>query len=118
VCCDASKDFLVEPFSFTIAHVDPDIAGKRVGENNTQLFSWQWPGDDELILPLVTSIVYMTILSIVNAAIAGLPDPSWKIRELWGCLEEPNGDRDPYARKVTPISDNNTAAGWVEAAMT
>ena len=29
---DASNDFLVEPLSFTIAYVDPDIAGKRVGE--------------------------------------------------------------------------------------
>jgi hypothetical protein len=117
VRCDASNDFLVEPFSFTIAYVDPDIAGKRVGENNTQLFSWHWPGDDESILPIVTSIVDTTILSIVNAAIAGLPDPSRKIRELWGCLEEPNGDGGPYARNVTPIFDNNTAAGWVQAAM-
>ena len=97
--------------------MDPDIAGKRVGENNTQLFSWQWPGDDESILPIVTSIVYTTILSIVNAAIAGLPDPSWKIRELWGCLEERNGDGGPYARNVTPILDNNTAAGWVQAVL-
>jgi len=117
VRCDASNDFLVEPFSFTIAYVDPDIAGKRVGENNTQLFSWHWPGDDESILPIVTSIVDTTILSIVNAAIASLPDPSRKIRELWGYLEEPNGDGGPYARKVTPIFDNNTAAGWVKAAM-
>jgi hypothetical protein len=78
------NDFLVEPFSFTIAYVDPDIAGKRVGENNTQLFSWHWPADDELILLIVTSIIDTTILSIVNAAIAGLPDPSRKIQELWG----------------------------------
>ena len=70
---------LVEPPSFTIAYVDPDIAGKRVGENNNHLFSWCWPGDDELILPIVTSIVNTTILLIVNAAIAGLPDPSRKI---------------------------------------
>jgi len=77
--CDASTDFLVEPFSFTIAYVDPNIAGKRVGENNTQLFSWHWPGDDKSILPIVTSIVDTTILSIVNAAIAGLPDSSQNI---------------------------------------
>jgi len=42
----------VELSSFTIAYVDADIAGKRVGENNTQLFSWHWPGDDESILPI------------------------------------------------------------------
>jgi len=71
--------FLAEPFSFTIAYVDPDIAGKRVGENNTQLFSWHWPADDEWILPIVTSIVDTTILSIMNAANAGLPDPIRKI---------------------------------------
>jgi len=117
VRCNTSNDFLVELFSFTIAYVDRNIAGKRVGENNTQLFSWHWPGDDESILPIVTSIVDTTILSIVNAAIAGLPDPSRKIRELWGCLEEPNGDGGPYARNVTPIFDSNTAAGWVKVAM-
>jgi hypothetical protein len=58
------------------------------------------------------------MLSIVNAEISGLPDPSRKIRELWGCLEERNGDGGPYARNVTPIFDNNTAAGWVKEAMT
>jgi len=84
VRCDPSTDFLVEPFSFTIAYVDPNIAGKRVGEYNTQLFSWHWPGDDESILPIVTSFVNTSILSMVNAAIAGLPDPSQKIREIWG----------------------------------
>jgi hypothetical protein len=88
-----------------------------VGENNTQLFSWHWPGDDESIHPIVTSIVNTTILSIANAAISGLPDPSRTIRELWGCQEEPNGDGGPYAHNVTLIFDNNTAGGWVMAAM-
>jgi len=87
VRCDASNDFLVDPLSFPIAYVDPDIAGKRVGENNTQLLTWHWPGDDESIQPIVTSIVDTTILSIMNAAITGLPDPSRIIRELRGCLE-------------------------------
>jgi len=56
VCCEAFPGFLVEPFSVTIAYVDPNIAGKRVGENNTQLFTWHWPGDNESRLPIVTSI--------------------------------------------------------------
>jgi len=115
VRCDALNDFLVDSFSFLIAYVDSDIARKRVGENNTQLFSWHWPGDDESILPIVTSIVNTTISSIVNAAIAGLPDPSREIRQLWGCLEEPDGGGGPYARNDTPIFDNNTAAGCVKA---
>ena len=51
------------------------------------------------------------------AAITGLPDPSLKIRVLWGCLEEQNGDGGPYARNVTPILEDNTGAGWVQAAM-
>ena len=76
---DASNDVLVEPFNITITYVDSDIAGKMVGEKHTQVFSWQWPGDDKSILPIVTSIVDTTILSILNAAIAGLPDPSRKI---------------------------------------
>jgi hypothetical protein len=79
VHCEASTNFLVQPFSFTITYVDPDVAGKRVGETNTQLFSWDQPGDNELILLIVTSIVDTTILSIVNAAIARLADPSRKI---------------------------------------
>jgi len=81
-----------------------------VGENNTQLFSSHWPGDDESILPIVTLIIDTTILSIANAATAGLVDPSQKIRELWGCLVKPEGDGGSYARNVTPIFDNNTAA--------
>ena len=88
-----------------------------MGENNTQLFSWHWPRDDESIHPIVTSIDNTTILSIVNAAIASLPDPSRKIKELWGCQEEPDGDAGHYACNVTPIFNHNTAAGWVKAAM-
>jgi len=60
--------------------VDPGIAGQMVGQNNTQQFSWHWDGDDESILAIVTSIVNMTILSIGNAAIAGLPNHSRKIQ--------------------------------------
>jgi len=77
--CDVSAHFVVQPLSFTIACVDPDIAGMRLGETNTQLFSWYWPGDDESVLPMVTSIVDTTILSMVNAANIGLLDPSPKI---------------------------------------
>jgi len=76
--CNTSTGFLVDPFSFTIAYVDPVIAGKRVGETYTRLISWHGPGDDESILLIVTSIVVTTMLSIVNAAIAGLADHSWK----------------------------------------
>jgi hypothetical protein len=47
VCCDALTDVLAKPFTFTITNVDFDIAGKRVGENSTQLFSCDWPGNDE-----------------------------------------------------------------------
>ena len=52
-----------------------------------------------------------TILLIVNPPIFGLPDPSQKVRKLWGCQEEPNGDGGPYDPNATPIFDNNTAAG-------
>jgi hypothetical protein len=77
---NALTDILVEPFlSVTIAYVDSDIAGKRVGKTNTELLSWHWPGDVEAILLIVTSIVDMTMLSIINAAIAGLTAPSRKI---------------------------------------
>jgi len=87
---NASTGFLLEPISFTIVYVNPDIAAKRVAEHDTALFSWRWHGDDESVHPIVTSTVNMTILSIVNAAFAGLPNPSRKIRELWGCREKHN----------------------------
>jgi len=115
--CYASTHVLVEPFGFTIAYVDLNLAGKRVGENNKPLFSWHWPGDNESILPIVTPLIDITISWIVNAAISSLPDPNWKIRELWGCWEESIGDGGPYTRNVTAVFDYNTAAQWVKAVM-
>jgi len=102
---------------FTIAHVNPNIAGKGEGEDNTQLFSWNWPGDDASIHPIVTSIVDGTILSILNTSIASLLHPSWKLQVHWGWREEHIGEGGLYARDVTPIFDNNGAARWVKAAM-
>jgi len=115
--CDAVTDYLFELLRFTIAYVDPEIAGKRVGEHNTRLLSWQWPGDDESILPTVTSIVDTTMGSIVNPAIVCLPDPSQKFRKFWGSREKSNGDRGAHPHNITPIFDNYTADGWVKVAM-
>jgi len=56
--------------------LDPNVSGKRVGESYTQLFSRRGPENDESSLAIVTSFVDTTILSIVNAAIVGLADPS------------------------------------------
>jgi len=81
-----------------------------VGETNTQLVSWHWTGDDESIVPMVTSIVDTTILPIMNASIACLPAPSQNIRALWGCREELNRDGGLQARNVTPIIANIPAA--------
>ena len=53
----------------------------------------------------------------MNAAIAGLPDPSLEIRAVWGCEEEANGDGSPRTCYVTPMFDDDTAAGWVKSAM-
>ena len=85
MCCDASLDLVVEPFRFSIAYVDSDIAGKRESENHNQLVSWHWPEDDVSILPIVISIINTNISSIRNAAIANLQHPSWNIRQLLGC---------------------------------
>jgi len=57
------------------------------------------------------------ILSILNAAIAGLRHRSRKIWKLWDCRDEPNADGGPYTHNVTPMFDNNTAARWLKAAM-
>ena len=97
--------------------MDPDIAGKRVGKNNTPLFSWNGSVDAELILLIVISTINTTIVSIVNAAIPGLPDPSNNILQLWGSHEEPNGNGGLQAQNLTPILDYNTVVGWVKVAM-
>ena len=117
VHCDSSTYYLIEPSSFTIAYVDPHIAAKRGGENNTQLFSWHRPGDDGSRLPIDTSIIDRTILSIMNGAIPGQRDPSQKIRVLWGCQKKPNGGGGPHSHNATPIFDTNTAAGWLQLVM-
>jgi hypothetical protein len=109
--------FLDDPFIFTIACFDAHNPGERVGENQIQLCSWHRPGDDESIVLNDTSIFDITILSIVHTAIAGLPHPSRKLREHWGCLEELNGDGSLYAFNLTPIFNNHTAAGLVKTAM-
>jgi len=116
--CNTSLDFLVERCCVTITYVDSDFAGKRVGGHNTPLFWWHWPGDDESILPIVTSMIDTPILSSLNAAITCLPDLSLKMRELWERQEEPNEDRGLHASNVTPLFDNNSAAGRVKTAMT
>jgi hypothetical protein len=54
-------------------------------------------GDNELILAIVTSIVDMTGLSNVYAAIASQPDPSRKVEDLLGCLQDLQADGGPYA---------------------
>lgn len=69
--------------------MDPDIAGMRVGENNSQLCSWHWPGDDESILLTVTSFVNTTIVSIMSAAIAGLPDPTRQSESSGSAVRSP-----------------------------
>jgi hypothetical protein len=93
---DTWNDFHVKSFSFSIPYVDPDIAGNKLDETYMLQFSWHWPWDDESILPIVTSIVHTTTVSVMNTAISGLPDCSWKVRELWGYCEEPNGDCGPF----------------------
>jgi hypothetical protein len=80
--CDVLTDFLVEPFSFMIVYVDANIARQWEGENNIPQIPGYKVWDKESILPIVISNSDMTILSIVNAAIAYLPYPSWINREL------------------------------------
>jgi hypothetical protein len=74
VRCDASINFLVKAFILSIPYVDPHIAGNSVDEYNAHQFSLHWPREDEIVVQIVSSIEDKTILSIVNAAITGLPD--------------------------------------------
>lgn len=73
--------------------------------------------DDESIHASVRSIVTLTILSIMKAGIAGLQDPSWRIRQPWRSQEEPNGDGGPHAHNVTPNFNYNTAARCIKLAI-
>jgi len=116
VSCNASTNFVAEPFCFNITDVDPDIAWKRVGEHSTHLFRWHWHRDEESIVSIVIWIIYLSILPIVNATMAGLPDASRKFQLQWGSLE-PNGDGDLYAHYVTPSFDNKTTARCAKAVM-
>jgi hypothetical protein len=109
VGCDTSTDFVVEPFSLTITFVDPNIAERWVGENNTQLLSRLQTADDESQLLIVTSIIDTTIVAIMHVEIGSVQDRSRNIRQLSGCLEESNGDGGPCACHVTPIFNTNTA---------
>jgi hypothetical protein len=94
-----------------------NIAWKRVEENNTQLISWHWVGDDESMFPIVTLIIHMTIFSIVNTEITSLPDPSRKFRDLWVCWEKANADGSPYYCNVNSVFNPNTGVGLIKAAM-
>jgi len=117
VHCDTSTDFLIKQFSVTTIYANTKVTSKRVGQNNPQRIPWCWPGDGELILLIVTSIVDTSILSIMNPAIAGLPNPRWKIGELWDSWEQRNGDGSLSACHIPPICDHHTAAGWANLAM-
>jgi len=117
VCSDALTNYLAELFSVIITYVDSDIAGKRVSGNTALLFSWLWPADDKCICLIDISIVDTTILSIVNVAIAGLPHPSWKFRELWGSQKGLNGDGGQNASHVTSIFNDIAAAKCSKVAL-
>jgi len=81
--CDASTDFLVEPLSFIITYVEPDIAGKRAGESNTEQLSWHWPGDDESILLIFALIIDMTIWQSLMLQSPVSQSPAGKSQSFW-----------------------------------
>jgi len=59
----------------------------------------------------------MTICSIMNNEITGLPNSSLNFWKLWGCRKEPNWDGGPHTCNITLIFNNNSAAGCVKLAM-
>jgi len=58
--------------------MDPNVTGKRMGENNTQHISWLWPADDESVLLIVACSFNTTISSIVSAVFTKCPHPGTK----------------------------------------
>jgi hypothetical protein len=101
VGCYALTHYLVEPFSLTMVYLDSNVSGQRVGENNTPQFSLHWHWNGEWILPIVTSFVDLSSVSIINAVFRGVQNPSLTIRELWGCQEEPTGNGHLHAQIFT-----------------
>jgi hypothetical protein len=69
------------------------------------------------MLPIVTSIVDMSILSIITVAINSLLTHRRKIHELCFCRRVLEKYRDTHSCRVTLIICNNSAAGWVDAVM-
>jgi hypothetical protein len=63
----------------------------------------------ESILLIVTSIINITIASMVNADITGIPEPSQEVQVSWGCRDEPNGNGGLHCHNVIPIFNDNTA---------
>jgi hypothetical protein len=112
-----SSRLLGELFRSNSTFVDFNIAGTRVDDNRTRLFTWHWPGDDKWIRRIGTSIINTTSLSILNAVIVCLPDLSWIVCALWSCRGELNWNSGPYDCDAPPIIDNNTATSCVKSAM-
>jgi len=48
----------------------------------------------------------------MNAAIGGLPGPTWIVRDHWGCREEQIRASGLHACNVTQIFKNNTSIRW------
>jgi len=93
------------------------ITNLGYGNPNGFLDAQHSPSDAELMSRVVISPIYMPTLLIVNAAIAGLLDLTMTICKLRGCREKPNRDGHVHDRNVTPIINDNTGAGWVQAIM-
>lgn len=113
----ASTNYVVETFNYAVAYVHPEVAGKSVGEYHAQLVIWYWPGHDESMLWIVTSVIHTTIFSFMTSVIADLPDPSWTVRQHWSCLEKPHWDVGHKDLDVNRTCDDNPAVEWVHAVM-
>jgi hypothetical protein len=85
---DTLTDFLGTLCSLFITYVDPDIAGRMVGENYSLILSCHWPGVHESRLPTVSLIINTIIVSIRIGAIGDLADSSRRIQWLWRCCNE------------------------------
>jgi len=82
----------------------------KVSGPKSHIVQWHSPQNDYSILQIVISIVNMTILSIVHAAMARRSNSSRNIDELLGCQQEPTGNGVWHVHNVNPIFNNNSAA--------
>ena len=103
------------PQSMTVCVVDPDHALHPAPEPaNARPFHYYWPEHDQTIDETLTAATSTTFKSVMETAIAALPNPSRKVRALWGITVEPGFCQAPAMQQATWLKDTNGVVAWID----